>query len=249
MLETLSQLPLAPRDAPPGVLEQPGPGERASSGREALDPDEAPVSRSDAPPGRRPRDGRLGKVLARRRPAIFAPLFLGAIALTVYDHARPPVGVAVAATVVLGVSWLLRIWATGYRTWVRGSGGVRHLMRAGPYAHLRHPLYVANGLAGAAALVLLGRLELLAVYLPLYALVTAAIVAREEQALDERYGREHDSYSALVPRFIPVPWRRVAASERAGTFSWRPIASGLELWKLAGLASAVGVVLFWGARA
>ena len=188
---------------------------------------------------------RLGKILARRRSAIFTPLFLLALGLAFYQQARPPFAVAIAATVVLAAAWLLRIWATGYRTWVRGSGGVRHLMKAGPYAHVRHPLYVANGVAGAAALALLGRFDVLAVYVPVYALVIAAIVAREEGALDERYGIEHEAYRANVPRFVPRPWRRVARAERQGTFSWRPVVSGLELWKLAGTAVAVGAFLSW----
>lgn len=239
MLETLPEAPLAPHA--PEVARV----SAAALGSPAL---ESPAVAPPSPGffGRtRPRDGRLGKVLARRRPFIFAPLFLAALVVSFCDRTHATGWIAVGASLVLAAAWGVRVWATGYRTWVRGSGGVRHLMSAGPYAHVRHPLYVANGVAGAAALVLLGRFEVLALYVPLYAFVTAAIVAREEEALDERYGPEHAAYSALVPRFVPLPGRSVARAERAGDFSWLPVASGLELWKLAGLAGAVTGYFLW----
>jgi protein-S-isoprenylcysteine O-methyltransferase Ste14 len=149
----------------------------------------------------------------------------------------PPLVARLGVAVVLAC-WLLRVWATGYRTWVHKDGVARHLMSAGPYARMRHPLYLANGLSGAAALVVLGQLELLALYSVAYVSVTALIVRREEGALAERYGELHASYRALVPAFLPLPGRVVAVSERSGTFSWDPVHRSFELWKLLVIAGA-----------
>src|SRR6478672_10624774 len=100
---------------------------------------------------RESRSARLGRVLARRRAWIFAPLFLAACSLALARPERTPRGAAFASAGVVLAAWLLRVWATGYRTWVHKSGSPRYLMSAGPYAYIRHPLYVANGVSGAAA--------------------------------------------------------------------------------------------------
>ncbi|MBI3722986.1 hypothetical protein HY251_03385, partial [bacterium] len=97
--------------------------------------------------------------------------------------------------------------------------------------------------AAAGALAVLGQRELLLAYVPLYAIVIAFLVVREEEALAERYGADHAAYRARVPGFFPRPWRRLARAERHGSFSWRPIASGLELWKLLGIAAVFAFFL------
>lgn len=178
------------------------------------------------------RSARLGRLLARRRAFIFAPLFLVALGLAFTQPPSVRREVAILGAVLLVASWLLRVWATGYRAWVHTSGVGRYLMSAGPYAHVRHPLYVANGVAGAAALVVLGRFELLAVYAVAYLAVTTFIVWREEEALATRFGDEHAAYRARVPAFCPVPGRSVPHERREGRFSWEPVRRSFELWKL-----------------
>ncbi|HZV01732.1 MAG TPA: methyltransferase [Planctomycetota bacterium] len=178
------------------------------------------------------RSCRLGRVLARRRAVIFAPLFAAAV---IFRHELPRAWLLPAA-VILPLAFALRLWATGYRTWLHGSGAPRYLMSAGPYAYVRHPLYVANGVAGAAALVLFGRLELLAVYSVAFVVTTAFIVLREERALALRFGSEHRGYRATVPAFCPLPGRAMPRESRRGRFSWQPVRAGLEAWKLAFVA-------------
>jgi protein-S-isoprenylcysteine O-methyltransferase Ste14 len=186
----------------------------------------------EAPPRTR-HSTRLASVLARRRAFIFAPMFGLAVALAYLRPTPLPRPVVVSALSVIVLCWLLRIYATGYRTWVHTSGVDRYLMSAGPYAYVRHPLYVANGLAGAAALVVAGQLEILAVYMASYFLVTGAIVRREESALDERFGAGHSVYRARVPAFFPLPGRSVPPEARKGRFSWEPVRRSFEVWKLA----------------
>jgi len=192
---------------------------------------------------RESRSARLGRVLARRRPWIFAPLFALACALSFVRPEPFPRGPALAAASVLISAWLLRVWATGYRTWVHKSGASRYLMSAGPYAYIRHPLYVANGVAGAAALVVLWQPELLAAYAACYLLVTAFIIIREEEALGGRFGADHAVYRASVPMFCPLPGRAVPSGKRQGRFSWEPVRTSFEMWKLAGIAVAAAFFL------
>ncbi|MEZ0229666.1 MAG: isoprenylcysteine carboxylmethyltransferase family protein, partial [Planctomycetota bacterium] len=109
--------------------------------------------------------------------------------------------------------------------------------------YLRHPLYVANGLSGAAALVVLGQLELLAVYSLAYLPITALIVHREEEALDRRFGDEHASYRARVPAFCPLPGRSQPRETRQGSFAWAPVHRSLELLKLAVILGASAWVI------
>lgn len=186
------------------------------------------------------RAARAARLIAKKRSRIFAPIFIAAFALGVLrPSSTVPREVMIAATGVVFASWLLRIWATGYRSWVHKDGVDRHHMSAGPYAHVRHPLYVANGVAGGAALVVWGQLELLAVYGVLYLLVTSIIVRREEDALVGRFRSVHAEYRAQVPAFFPLPGHSMPRERREGRFAWAPVHRGHEVGKL-----AVIVVLF-----
>src|ERR1700722_10238901 len=92
------------------------------------------LPRDEAPGRRESQSARLGRLLARRRAWIFAPLFALGGALALVRPEPLPRGATVLASSVLLLSYLLRLWATGYRTWVHKSGAPRYLMSAGPYA-------------------------------------------------------------------------------------------------------------------
>jgi protein-S-isoprenylcysteine O-methyltransferase Ste14 len=185
--------------------------------------------------------------LVSRRAVLFAPLFVLALAHALLDPARARFAVAAPAIAVMLLAYAFRVWCTGYRTWIRKGGTPRYLMSAGPYARIRHPLYLANGLAGAAALVAFERWAFLAVYVPAYAITTALVVAREEDALAERFGASHARYRAQVPAFFPLPGRSRPLEEREGAFERRPVVAQWEHLKLAGaLLLGVGCLLWSG---
>jgi protein-S-isoprenylcysteine O-methyltransferase Ste14 len=198
------------------------------------------------PQRRESRSAWLGRTLARKRAWIFAPFFVAALLLSLLRPQPLSRGVTLGGALALVALYAVRVWATGYRTWVHKSGAPRYLMSAGPYAYVRHPLYATNGLCGVAALVVLGRLELLAPYVAVVTLVTALVVLREEGALAGRFGAEHASYRASVPAFCPVPGRTLPHEKRRGRFSWEPVRSSFELWKFLGIAVAAA---FFVARA
>ncbi len=80
------------------------------------------------------------------------------------------------------------------------------LIQAGPYAHVRHPMYLSYWL------LLAGLLIVYRTWTPLLllALMLAAMVGRarrEEEALAATFGEAWREYAARVPKFVPR-WRK-----------------------------------------
>ncbi len=105
----------------------------------------------------------------------------------------------------LGAGMALHAWAS--RTFIRAGttidpeGRAAVLVRAGPYARTRNPMYLAGApiLLGAAAL--LGTTSPLAILL-VYGVGASRWVSREESTLRERFGAEWDSYRGTVCRWL-----------------------------------------------
>jgi protein-S-isoprenylcysteine O-methyltransferase Ste14 len=147
------------------------------------------------------------------------PLY--ALALAAYALARPtPTGFLLGLLLVAAGAGL-RFWSAGYL--VKNDS----LSVAGPYAHLRHPLYagtlcLAVGfgvIAGGWALVLV-----LAGFLPLFFLYYFPYKERIESArLAQRHGCAFAEYHRAVPALWPslVPFRPA-----------QPSASARERWSL-----------------
>jgi len=108
------------------------------------------------------------------------------------------------------------------------SSDVRTLIRGGPFARSRNPIYVGNfligiGLIGAAGVPLVACL-----YVVLFAVQYGFIVAWEESRLEAEHGLPYRQYKAEVPRWLGVgrsagtgeestalPWLVVLRSERS----------------------------------
>ena len=117
-------------------------------------------------------------------------------------------GAPVAALAML--SLLLFIWsaATMGRNWslIARTREDHKLVQDGPFAVVRHPIYVALfGLMVAAALAL-GHPVNLIVAIPLYLWGTLLRVAIEERLLRNAFGDAYDAYARRVKRFIPGVW-------------------------------------------
>ena len=108
---------------------------------------------------------------------------------------------------------LVRCWAVGY-SGVTTRGDVVEapkLVTAGPYAHVRNPLYVGNFLTALGfAIAFTGknsgakRATLIALGLGTMAAVYATIIPHEEAFLRERFGDEFEAYCASVPPLVPL---------------------------------------------
>lgn len=114
---------------------------------------------------------------------------------------------AAAVALLMATSVGLFVWAS--RTMGRNWGLVARtrsdhvLVRTGPFARVRHPIYTALALLLLAIAIALGHSARLILGAPLYALGTALRVREEERLLRTMFGAEHDAYAARVKRFLP----------------------------------------------
>ena len=73
------------------------------------------------------------------------------------------------------------------------------LIQTGPYARMRHPIYVAESCLWAGMILLLGSPVAAAVFAALAAAGCRWLIPREERALEKHFGEEYRRYRARVP--------------------------------------------------
>ncbi|MHC5037567.1 MAG: methyltransferase [Planctomycetota bacterium] len=179
--------------------------------------------------------GRTGKWIFDHRVVLLFPWFLPPLLL--FETQRTPSwGWRAAFYALLLLGAILRVWCTGFRTWAYRSSGERHLMTAGPYGVVRHPIYMANFLLAVPLFLVVNVWPLTVAFVLWFAFTHLAIVAREDEILETRYGTEWRTYASVVRRFLPrfPPYHR-----RTGAFSWEPVFKGMEIPK----ATAIAILL------
>ena len=132
---------------------------------------------------------------------------------------------------------LLRFWAWGSNA--RTKVGVR---TRGPYALLRHPLYLGNLCIVVGLLVMFNNpWAYLICGLP-FVLLYHTIAQVEEERMQKRFGEEYVAYIASgVPRFIPALRDLPEAKRTSRPFHWR-LALKKEYESLLGLVAGVIVL-------
>ena len=144
----------------------------------------------------------------------------------------------------------LRSWGVAYAgslTRVTGSVGAPSVMMAGPYAHLRNPLYVGNillyvGVALAS--------NALSPWLPLAAVVVfgvqyAIIVSLEEEFLEKEFGTGYLEYKKNVPGFVPRVSAYRTGAQSGQSPNWREaLQSETRTLQAIALVYAVLIVLW-----
>ncbi len=107
---------------------------------------------------------------------------------------------------------LLRCWAVGYSGVTTRGDEVEapRLIGAGPYAHVRNPLYLGNFITAAGFAVAFtgkncwrSRVALVGGALGAMAAVYAIIVPHEVAFLRSQFGEEFERYCERVPPFVP----------------------------------------------
>lgn len=99
----------------------------------------------------------------------------------------------VAATRVMGASWALEA----------RTRSDHRLATTGPFALVRHPIYLGMGCYLVALAVALGHPGQLLPALPLFALGTWLRIRDEEALLRAQFGAAYDAWAARTKRFIP----------------------------------------------
>lgn len=173
--------------------------------------------------------------------ARFLPLYAAGVALLIL-HAPDPAALAAGLPLIV-VGSALRGWGAGHL--VKNDA----LTTSGPYAHVRHPLYLGTLLIGTGFAIAVGgpwTLVVLAVLWPWFAL---HYFPRKEQAesarLEARYGERFAAYRAEVPALCPRirPWRDSAPARPAPAWALSRYSDNNELGTL--LAVGIGWLAFW----
>ena len=145
--------------------------------------------------------------------ARFMPFYLMGAVLILYFPPRPWNFVWALPFIVLGLA--LRSWGAGHL--VKNES----LTTSGPYAYVRHPLYVGTILVSSGFAVLFGGwigIGLAALIGPWFAFRYLPRKERtESDRLEDLYGAEFTSYRASVPALWPRPvaWQPAFAESRS----------------------------------
>ena len=174
-------------------------------------------------------------------PRLFPYYLIAALVLVLADPAPARIGVG-AAVVAVGAA--LRTWGAGHL--IKNE----RLIVAGPYAHLRHPLYAGTLLLGVGFGIIAGGWGLALIgcgFVPLFFLYYLPYKERIESArLERRYGGAYARYRAAVPALLPAlaPWVPPEAGNGRAAARWssQRFRENGELGTLIGVALALGIL-------
>lgn len=153
-------------------------------------------------------------ILVRRRTFLMP---VAAIIMLIVADPRPELfwpGVA-----LLALCNILRLRCAGY------IDKDNSLVRCGPYAWCRNPLYMANLGVGLAFVLICGRWEILALIVVGWLATHVPTVANEERFLRDKFDDQFDDYCECVPRWLPaIP----KVKHNGHRFMWRTVALNKE---------------------
>jgi len=165
--------------------------------------------------------------------AVAAPFVRPTVATTPFE-VRLKVGGLCLVLTGLGV----RVWAAAFAGRHTRSSKIEgsKLATAGPYAHVRNPIYVGSVSLGFGMVILIGDRRLLAPCALTFLALYFGLIPAEEEFLSEKFQDEYAAYCRKVPRLLPRLAPLPGADKRP--FDWRA-ASGE--WRLILILAAI-----WG---
>ncbi|MCX5692572.1 MAG: isoprenylcysteine carboxylmethyltransferase family protein [Candidatus Omnitrophica bacterium] len=134
-------------------------------------------------------------------------LGLGAVIMLsnfVFPHQRQAVlgGLLNAAGIGLILfGFLFRISARGYKEEKCVNGNT--LVKDGPYAIIRNPMYFGTFMIGAGVVMMLLELWVFFLFSIVFLLIYIPQMKKEEKVLLERFGREYEEYCKITPKYFP----------------------------------------------
>jgi protein-S-isoprenylcysteine O-methyltransferase Ste14 len=100
----------------------------------------------------------------------------------------------------------------GVRAWAAGFAG-RHtrsskiegskLATAGPYAHVRNPIYIGSVILGFGMVLMIGDRRLWAPCAITFLALYFGLIPAEEEFLSQKFGEDYEVYCRHVPRLLP----------------------------------------------
>jgi protein-S-isoprenylcysteine O-methyltransferase Ste14 len=151
--------------------------------------------------------GRVGRTLFRDRLEI--GLALTAVAA---PFVRPTIAATSSAVCLKAGGLGLVLTGMGLRVWAAGFAG-RHtrsqniegikLITAGPYAHIRNPIYFGSVILGLGMVLLIGDRRLLLPCALTFLALYFGLIPAEEEFLSQKFQEEYVAYCRHVPRLFP----------------------------------------------
>jgi len=139
-----------------------------------------------------PRSDGKGFTLRARRLRLTWLLALPFLAVS-----RPTPRLLLAGALLSALGLVLRAAAAGHIL------KDRVLATQGPYALVRHPLYLGSFLAGTGLALAAGRWWITPLFMVLFVWLYRDTVAAEDEALRTRFGEPYERYRAAVPAVLP----------------------------------------------
>lgn len=167
--------------------------------------------------------------IGRKRSRLFLPVPALLIGL-----ADPSVDTTIAGSALVLLGSFVRLWAAGYLQ------KNTHLITAGPYAWVRHPLYGGMLLILSGWCTLAGWLPYGALLGMYSAVLYGCAIMMEERRLNELFP-EHARYRQVVPLLIPLPGRNWHTP--VGQFDWQNVWMNGEHWVMFWNALVTGLIL------
>jgi protein-S-isoprenylcysteine O-methyltransferase Ste14 len=171
---------------------------------------------------------RLQSIGTKLRFVLALPVIV--VLFAVVDRGPTWPGIAVA---LAGES--LQLWATAH---LRKNV---QIIKSGPYAWLRNPMYMGRFFVGLGLALLTWRWFLIAPYVLGYWLYAQARVLGEERYLSGLFGDQYAEYCRTVRRWLPRPPRERLSAER---WSWNAVLRNHEL-RVAGVVLLILALLRW----
>jgi protein-S-isoprenylcysteine O-methyltransferase Ste14 len=122
--------------------------------------------------------------------------------------------ITIAAIVLLGSGAALRVWGSAYlgpSIVTSGSMHANTVLAAGPYRHLRNPLYLGSYLSQLAVAILMPPTGSIFFVIACFVQIIRLILG-EEAYLTKQQGAPYLEYKTRVPRLLPALTPRVPAS-------------------------------------
>ncbi len=143
------------------------------------------------------------------------------MAAVLLGFARPTATLLVVGAVVAAVGLAVRAWSAGH---LRRE---QVLTTSGPYAYVRHPLYLGSAIVLAGFALAGGRVELAVLFALYFPLLFFPVMRREEGERRERAPDVYPAYAARVPAFLPY---RSAYRGDPRRFDWQAFGANRE-WR------------------
>jgi protein-S-isoprenylcysteine O-methyltransferase Ste14 len=174
---------------------------------------------------------RIGRLLFRHRLEIGLGVTALAVPFIRPTMATTPSGLRLKAgglcLVLAGL--VVRVWAAGFAGRHTRSSKIEgsQLATAGPYAHVRNPIYLGSVILGIGMVILIGDRRLLLPCALTFLTLYFGIIPAEEEFLSQKFQDQYEVYCRNVPRLVP---RITGWSEAIKTrFDWGTVCGEWQL--------------------